>query len=148
MKKTIHSLYLEAFSYPSEDEDKVFQALTFILGEDKKLKADRVESHHGSIITRLFFETSKWNDIKEVLNNIFGKLSEKDRKTILETLKDRTDEEGNFYMRFGKQEAYQGKLVLLYHGDVIKIRMKVASYPFSIENIEKNVREIFEKKVL
>ena len=148
MKKTIHSLYLEAFSYPSEDEDKVFQALTFILGEKRKLRADPVESHHGPVITRLFYETNKWNDIKEILKNIFEKLSEKDRKTILETLKDRIDEEGNFYMRFGKQETYQGKLSLLYQGDVIKIRMKVASYPFSLENVEKNVREIFEKKIL
>lgn len=148
MKKTIHSLYLEAFSYPSEDESKVFRALTFILGEKRKLRADPVESHHGPIITKLFFETNKWKDIKEILNNIFEKLSEKDRKYILKTLRDRIDEEGNFYARFGKQEAYQGKLALLYHGDTVKIRMKVASYPFSLENVEKNVREIFEKKVL
>lgn len=148
MKKLIHGLYLETFSYPSEDDSKVYQAMTTVLGGEKEFKAEPIESHHGSIILKLFFKTRKHSEIKAILSNILDNISAKDLKTMTSEIKKRIDKEGNFHMRFDKQEAYKGKLKVSYKGDVIKIRIKMASYPFSIKQAEKNVREILEKKVL
>lgn len=147
MKKLVHELYLEAFSYPTEDDSKVFQAIFKVLGEEKPIKAERVESYYGPTILKLVYKANNYSEIKKILKHILKNMSEKNKRALLKEVKERLDEKGDFYLRFDKQEAYRGDLVLSYKGDVIKLVLSILSFPFSLKECEKNVREIFDKGV-
>ena len=89
-------------------------------------------------------ELKKSADIRDVLTYLIKKFSAADRKKILDSIADRIDDEGNVFIRFSKQHAYKQKLVLQYHGDIIKLKIKTAAYPFSLEKAKQNMRELFE----
>ena len=55
----------------------------------------------------------------------------------------RIDEKGNMFLRFDKQEAYDENIKLSYSGDVIHVRIKIASYPVSKENAIKVAHKLF-----
>ncbi len=148
MKKVIRDLYFEVFSYPTEDDAKVFESIYNIVGSKIDLAAERVESYYGPSILKYHFRTEKQPLIKKVMKHILEKIPEKEKKDILKDMKNRVDEQGNLYIRFDKQEAYQKKLIISYHGDVVKMRIGFTSYPFLIKTVYANVRDVFENSKL
>ena len=53
------------------------------------------------------------------------------------------DENGNLFLRFDKQLAYDEELKLTYSGDAIHVRIKIASYPVSKENAVNVAKKLF-----
>ena len=148
MKKIIRDLYFEVFSYPTEDDSKVFQAIYNVLGSKIDLSADRVESYYGPSILKYYYKTAKQTEVKKIMKHILDKLPEKEKKEIVKDMDNRIDEQGNLYVRFDKQQAFLGKIDIADHGDVVKMRIGFASYPFSIAIVHKGVRGLFEKNEL
>jgi hypothetical protein len=144
VKKIIRDFYLEVFSYPTEDDSKVFEAVYNILGFKADLAADRIESYYGPSIIKYYFHTDKQSQIKKIMGHLLKKISKNHKKEITNDLKDRIDARGNLYIRLDKQEALLNKILLCYHGDVIKIRMGFTSYPFSVNKVLNLVRDVFE----
>ncbi len=89
-------------------------------------EANKTEGFHGNPII-IYHATTKspkaieafWSRVKEA-----GMLDE-----ILEGLDRRIDEECYLHVRFDKQEAYQGRMKVVNHDDVIVVKAKVAAYP-------------------
>ena len=79
-----------------------------------------------------------------MLEKMGSKLSKEERVEIVGGIDERMDEDGNFYLRFDKQKAYSGQLVLGYKGDVIKTRIKIASFPANLSNMKYNAKILFE----
>ncbi len=142
--KVVHNIALETFLYPTEDLKKVRKALSLVLPEKAKLKTEDVESFYGPKIAKLTFWTDKAADIKAMLQKITSSLSKEDHETIVNTLDERMDENGALFLRFNKQKAYSGKLVLDYKGDSIKTTVKIASFPANLNNMRYNAKIIFE----
>ena len=142
--KVVHNITLEAFAYPTEDLKKVKKALSIILPEKAKLKTEEIESYYGPSITKLSFLASKASDVRAMLEKITSKLSKEDKQKIVNTLDERMDENGCLFLRFNKQEAYNGKLMLEYSGDTIKVVVKIASFPINLDNMKYNAKIIFE----
>ena len=144
MQKLVHSIALEVFMYPTEDIEKVAEAIEFIFPIKKTVEEEDIESYYGPEIIRLTADIKKSAEVRQILTYLIKKLSSADKKKILDSIADRIDDEGNVFIRFSKQDAYSDSLKLQYHGDVIKLKIKMASYPFSLEKAKENLRELFE----
>ena len=142
--KVVHNIALEAFVYPTEDLKKVKKALSLVLPEKAKLKNEEVDSFYGPKIAKLTFWTDKAAEIKAMLQKIITELSKEDRQAIANTIDERMNENGSLFLRFNKQKAYAGKLVLDYKGDAIKTVIKIASFPANLNNMKYNAKIIFE----
>jgi len=142
--KVIHNISVEAFMYPTEDQKRVRKALNLVLPAKAKLKREEMESYYGPKIARLTFKADKAPEIKEMLQKVIGGLSKEERREIAGTIDQRMDEGGNFHLRFSKQKAYIGQLALAYKGDVMKMSIKIASFPATLNNMKYNAKILFE----
>lgn len=144
MDRKAHSITMEAFMYPSEDRLKVLKSLSFVFPFEKA-KDEKIESYYGPAITKMVVTVVKPKEVASSLNKISENLSDKDRKEIISSINERLDKEGNFYMRFSKQEAFDENLFVQYKGDVIKVIVKMAGYPYNRDNAKRDLVKIFEK---
>ncbi len=133
----------EAFEYSSEDPDKVKQAIDFVFPVEKKLRKERIESYHKVPFYKIIIEVKKQQEIKKLLKHWKGLLSEEDKEKIKKTVRDRVSDEGVLFVRFDKQAAFDKVLRVSYSGDVIRVTIKLTSYPFSLDKIMETAVSLF-----
>ncbi len=136
----------EVFEYPSEDSDKVNKAIEFVIPFKKKVLKERLESEHGASIFKITVKLKK-SEARKLLKSIIERLSKKELNEIISTLEKRLNDEGFLFLRFDKQEAYEGKLKLSYSGDVIRIKIRLTSYPLDVKKIITGLREFLNEVV-
>jgi len=141
MEKIAHSLHAEVFLYPTEDVKKVKKALDFLF-PNAKFSSEKIESFYGPEITKFEYFTKKQSEITKFLKKILDDF--KIHKEIFHTIDDRLNEKGDFFLRFNKQAAYNGKLKLAYHGDIIKVTIKIVTFPFSLKKTKEKITELFK----
>lgn len=141
MKKLAHYLEIRVFEYPTEDSEKIKKALVNILGIDEeeieeKIEKEEVESQHGARIVRYDYKTERWSEVKDLMKKIFDQVKKP------ENLNRYLNEEGDFFIRLDKQKAYEGEIEPSESGDVIHVKVKIASYPFNQEQVRENLEEL------
>ena len=141
MKKNATRVWVECFYYPTEDKDKVKKALATVAG-DADTKETDYESYYGPTFTLIQVDTGNQADIRKVLENIILTLKQEDLKEVQETLEERVDDDGVLHLRFEKQDAYEGILTPGVTGDAIKVRIKLAAYPATRENLIASAKEL------
>jgi hypothetical protein len=114
-KFPIAYITITVFSHATEDPEKVQTAirntLPETLSENIKFAKTALTGHHGNPI--IFFE-AKLTDkqaLPAALEKIAQALDPLDKETLGNEMK-RHIEKGNLYLRFNKQNAYQGTLKL------------------------------------
>ncbi|MEE9236469.1 MAG: RNA-binding domain-containing protein [Thermoplasmata archaeon] len=120
-----HHLDFRVHCHATEDEEKVLLAFTFVSGVEKP-EVTRAKGFHGNPIT--VFKAS----IKEAwaIRAFWDRVEEAgDLDAIVQSLERSIDRRCQLHLRFDKQEAYQGRIRVVEHGDVIALRGKVAAYP-------------------
>ncbi|OYR58108.1 RNA-binding protein [Halorubrum halodurans] len=134
-----HYVDLRAFSYATEDEKRVEEALRSLLPADAEL--DRVENvgHHGDRIVVLSARIEVADGMRHVLDRI-AELDDLDR--VLEELDQRVDDNCALFMRLDKQAAFRGEVEL---GPGITVRAKVEAYPAKKEAAVENARETLSR---
>lgn len=138
----IHNVSYRTFVYGTEDEEKVVSALTHIFPTTLPEKEINEDAYGNKIIV-LSNRITKKRSIRDFISFLNENLSGEDKNTIKKELSQRIDEKGNMFLRFDKQDAYDENIKLSYSGDVIHIRIKIASYPVSKENAIKVAHKIF-----
>lgn len=111
--------------HATEDEEKVRMAFSFITGVEKP-RETRGEGYHGNPIMIYTATLEGSAKIAEFWRRV-GESGQLER--ILENLEERVDDECNLHVRFSKQEAFEGRIVVAAHGDVISLKAKIAAYP-------------------
>lgn len=121
----LHYVDLRAFSYVTEDEHRVGDALALFLPE--AFDVDRVESegHYGDPIVVLSARVESGQALDAVLDSL-ATLPSSARERVADELDERVDEDCSFYLSFDKQAAANGAVQL---GEGIAFRAKVESYP-------------------
>ncbi|MFC5136375.1 MULTISPECIES: RNA-binding protein [Haloferacaceae] len=134
-----HYVDLRAFSYATEDEKRVEQALRSLLPEDAEL--DRVENvgHHGDRIVVLSARIERADGMRHVLDRI-AELDDLDR--VLDELDQRVDDNCALFMRLDKQAAFRDEVRL---GPGITVRAKVEAYPAKKEAAVENARDTLSR---
>jgi RNA binding exosome subunit len=138
---TLHNLCFRAFCQATEDEAKVKAALLFASGgKAENIERTKCEGYYGNPIVILDVCIQSSRSIK----SFFQRISQMDRRALLEDLERRIDEDCTLYFRLDKQEAYLGRLVLGEKGeehDIIAVHGKVKSYPKSRESSLRSMAE-------
>ena len=130
-----HYIDLRTFSYATEDEKRVKQALRSLIPDECEL--DRVENrgHHGDRIVVLSARIETADQMRYVLDRI-ATLPNLER--VLSELEQRVDENCSLFLRLDKQAAFHGAVRL---GEGITLRAKVEAYPAKKAAAVVNARE-------
>ncbi len=140
--KSIDSVHLRCIVHATESIDRVKQALRFLVG-DVAITVENTKGYYGNDIKILTANLIKQREIR----NFWLRLKELGvLDYIIHRLDDIVDSEGNLYLRFDKQEAYEKRISLSTGGDTIAMHAKLLSYPFrkekAIENFVKYLNSI------
>ncbi len=127
---TYHWLRLRTVAHPTESVEKVTQALRFVAG-DATIQDTVLESHFGLEQHVLEVAIDRSRALRDILARLFAIPGCLER--LRTELEKRTDEDGVFYARVDKQEAFAGRLVLTDGEDCVQLRLKVEAYPTSRE---------------
>lgn len=141
-----HHVRISTFIHATEDEDKVLEALsTFIPGEiddeDVDFEVVSTEGYFGNPIKVVTAEIKRSKAVRAFLKHLKSLLTEDDVDYLLEHLNEKVDEDGTLYIRFDKQKAYLGEAEVTEGEDVIRVMIKVKTFPMRKESVVKAVEE-------
>ncbi|ERH12273.1 MAG: putative exosome subunit [halophilic archaeon J07HB67] len=134
-----HYVDLRAFSYATESDRRVEDALRTFLPEEFTVDRQSVEGHNGDRIVTLSARVENADDVRHVLRRLTG-LSEIDR--VLAELDDRVDDNCSLFLRLDKQAAFGGRARL---GEGLTLRAKVEAYPAKREHAVDNAHEVLTR---
>jgi hypothetical protein len=123
----IHNISYRVFINVTEDEDKVLYALKTIF-PNAKPKKEIIEGYYGNLVISLSEKFDKKQFINEFISS-FLDMDKNELNQIKNNLEIKTDYNGNLFLRFDKQKAYDEKWKVVTHGDSIHVKLKVAAYP-------------------
>ncbi|MFA5944402.1 MAG: RNA-binding domain-containing protein [Candidatus Thermoplasmatota archaeon] len=127
-----HWIRLRATCHPTEELAKVETAMRHAAGvPDLAINAEAMETHHGGTIHILEAALDKSRAVRDALGRLLVLPGARDDLTA--TVEARTDDDGVFYVRLDKQEAFAGRLVLTRGEDAIQMRLKMEHYPATRE---------------
>ncbi|MFB6176087.1 MAG: RNA-binding protein [Halobaculum sp.] len=135
----VHYVDLRTFSYATEDDRRVEDALRTFLPEEFAVEKQSVEGHNGDRIVTLSARVENADDVRQVLARL-ADLTEIER--VLSELDDRVTENCELFLRLDKQEAFGGRVAL---GEGLTIRTKVEAYPAKRENAVENARDLLSE---
>lgn len=135
------SFELRAYCHATEDEERVAKAIATLCPEGA-LQKDAFEGHHKNPIVLMTCLTERTDHVLAFWTrcgdaNLVG--------AILEDLPERIDDEGVLHLRFDKQAAYQGRIELARHNDVVAVRAKVSAFPAKKPELIRAAREYLSK---
>jgi len=140
MKRRFHELRVSSFVQATEVEDRVVVAMMNAAGPFDPTSLQRAHAegmHHNPIIILTLCLTRE----RDILARLERWKKEPFWDESLRDADERLDEDLVYHIRLDKQEAYKGRLVLWTSGEVIEIRLKVATYPSSRSEALKVLRE-------
>lgn len=129
MEFPFRSAAVSAFVHATEEESRVLRGLKVLLPEDVEVGRRRAKGHHGNPISILSATIRKRGLLREFQRRLIAGLRAGEKEKLIETAVERVGEDCRLYLRFDKQLAYRGELVLTEGGDAIHIRLKIAAYP-------------------
>lgn len=130
-----HYVDLRAFSYATEDDKRVADALGTFLPEEFEIERSVAEGHFGDQITTFSARVENADDVRHVLR-VFAEIEALDR--VLDELDQRVNDNCALMVRLDKQAAFGGTARL---GEGLTLRGKVEAYPAKREAAVENARE-------
>jgi hypothetical protein len=129
MEFPFRSAAVSAFVHATEEESRVLRGLKVLLPEDVEVRRRRAKGHHGNPISVLSATIRKRRFLREFQRSLIAGLRAGEKEKLIEAAVERVGEDCRLYLRFDKQLAYRGELVLTEGGDAIHVRLKIAAYP-------------------
>jgi len=133
-----HYVDLRAFSYGTEDDERVEAALRHFLPEEYPIERAENEGHHGDRILVLSARVENADEVRAVLAEL---ADIEDVDALLAELEDRVDENCALYLTLDKQAALDGRTE---RGEGITFRAKVEAYPANKDAAVENARDALE----
>ncbi|MEA3166041.1 MAG: RNA-binding protein [Thermoplasmata archaeon] len=138
-----HWIRLRATAHPTEDLAKVESAVRNAAGvADLAVQAEPLETHHGATGHLVHATLDKSRAVRDALGRILALPGA--REELAATLDARTDDDGVFYLRLDKQEAYAGRLVLTRGEDAVQLRLKMEHYPATREAALESLKALLD----
>ncbi len=140
----IERIVVSAVVYSTENREKVAMAMATLFPFEFEIVRVPAKGHFGNPIEYLEVEITKKRDIKRFWNNLMEILGDQ-RRYLVNTLEERIDDQGQLFIRFDKQRAYMGEVVLTESGDAVVVKAKLVTYPSKREKIVEFARKIVEE---
>lgn len=137
-----HWLRLRATAHATEDPERVRAAMRHLTGLDAAAfdaltEETQVEAHHGGDVRFLETTVSRSADVRRIVKELVDATP-----TLADELEARTDDDGILYLRFGKQDAYQGRTVATRSDDAVQVRIKPMVHPASRQGAIDAIAEV------
>ena len=129
MEFPFRSAVVSTFAHVTEDEQRVLSVLRTLLPGGIGVRRLKLKGHHGNPIINLEARVGQRKLLREFWQRVLTKLRVGELKKLGKIVPERVDENCFFYLRFDKQLAHAGELVLTDSGDAIHFKLKVAAYP-------------------
>jgi RNA binding exosome subunit len=135
------SATITVFAHATEDEEKVRGVLRALLPKDMEIERRGAKGHHGNPILIFSARIRRRSDLRRFWREFMGGLGAGEKQKLSSAAMDRLGEDCCLYLRFDKQLASGGELMLTDSGDALHVRLKVAAYPAKQEIAAELVRE-------
>ena len=137
------SVEYRALAHATESPDKIEAAILNILPIEMRsldsVSKCYLKGHYGNPIVILTLKIAREKAAKAATEYLFKLMSQSDRRELDLEFEKSLDDEKNFYIRLGKQEAFKGKIVLSYE-DPIRVRIKIKIW----QHAQQGEREFFK----
>ncbi len=141
----IDRITVSAVVHSTEDMEKVGEAIAELFPFEFEIEVSKAKGHYGNELTFLEVEIKDRKKIKEFINYLFERLKESGELEYLkESLEDRVDADNTLHIRFDKQKAYMGEVVLGSR-DPIAVKIKITTFPSRREAAISAVRELIDR---
>lgn len=121
----IHNIKFRVFVYENENLDDLAHAILNILPE-AEIEAEEAEGLTENKIIILSGVVSKKRFTQAFFNTL---LESVDLEDLTRDLERKIDDNGNWFLRFDKNDAIDEKLTIVDSGDAIHLKIKIAAYP-------------------
>ena len=145
----VHNVEIRVFCKPEDSLDKVRKSLLsfipFDLSKEKVKLNEKSTSGFGERkIVILEIKLNKQRYVIQSLRNLNKMLNNDQKDLIKSQVESRLDDEGYFYLRFDKHMLIdEGKLWLTDKGDCYHIRLSIAAFPKTRENVLNTIKSLF-----
>jgi RNA binding exosome subunit len=138
-------LTVQASVQATEDADKVRKAMENLFPQDIRskliFKTTKLRGHYHNPILRLETHLTQRALIEQTLTSIGQLLPSNDRDQIARTFASRVDQKGRLFLRFDKQEAYQGRIRIVHRGDSLRLIIRFSGRKPSTDELEQQSRQ-------
>ncbi len=135
----------------SEDDDNktvdkcLAEFLPFNLKKEKiLLEENSAKGFNEKDIKIIQFYLKKKKHINILLSHILEKMTNDDKKMLVEQAETRLDNENRFFIRFDKTELFNGNLKVTDEGDCFHFTFSIATFPKSRDKALEFVINLFE----
>jgi len=135
----IHYVDLRTFAYATEDEQRVEEAVRYVLPEDHEIEREESTGYHGDRIVVLSTRLERADEVRHVFDRIAETV---DLAGLRDELDDRVTEHTELFFRLDKQAAFNGRAEL---GEGITFRAKIEAYPATREAALENAAEVLAR---
>jgi hypothetical protein len=132
------SVKASCFAHATEEVERVKLALTNIFPIEVEVKQSHARGQFGNPIAILEAELTRQREIRAFLKRLTEALPEEELKRLREEVEQRF-EQGRFYIRLDKMQAYLGKLRL---GQGLQVVLVVTSYPYNEDEIKEGIKKL------
>lgn len=141
MEPPFHYVRLTSFCYATEIKDRVRKALSFVAygncharEADDGIHEETIDGQFGDTITVMHARLEHARPIRDLCQRVLTTLSP-------EEIEQKVDNKWFFHLRFDKEAAARGCLVLSGGTNVVTLKGKVQVYPASRERAIARLRE-------
>ncbi|MCD5425929.1 MAG: hypothetical protein LRZ92_05665 [Methanosarcinaceae archaeon] len=113
-----------------------------------KIELISIIGHYKNPITIISVKLTRKSEISSFFKCINENISFSEHEKFISDIPDRLDEDQVLHLRFNKQAAFLGKIVLTEDSDAISVKIKIVTYPKNRNSAIKEARELFDKKIL
>jgi RNA binding exosome subunit len=130
----LHYVDLRAFSYATEDDKRVADALRTFVPDDMEIERASTEGYHGDRIVVCSARVERADGMGVVLDRLADL---EGIETVIADLDERVDDNCAFFLTLSKGAAYRGEVAL---GNGLTLRAKIEAYPANKEAAVSNLR--------
>lgn len=141
MKGKIEWIKVSAVVHSTEDREKVGEAISTLFPFEFEISVSKAKGHFGNPLEYLEVELTNSSDIKKFWKNLLELLGDQ-VKEVVSTIEDRIDEQNVLHLKFDKQRAYLGDVVLAKGGDVIAVKLRLVTFPAKREKVIEFAKEL------
>lgn len=145
-EKIVNTLYIETYCHATESLRKVEKAIRNLIPEELRNKVkfsyQKLEGYYGNPIIVIRSTINDSEVAQKIVEHIVSLMDSSDKNYIKNTLELRLDNSGNLYLRIDKQQAFKGKVRVIEHDDVIKLRIGLKPHIRKLETVEYYLKKI------
>ena len=149
--KLFHSVIVSVFIKKEDDYEtikcKFLELFPFDLKESKIIVFERkvpILTDRAMVIIEV--KLTRNGQINDLIEFVKGKLSDKDKKMLVQQIDSRVDEELNFFFRLSKPKLIKkGEFIVVDDGDCYHFKCHVATYPQDRDKGKELLTDFFSK---